>query len=129
MAGLKARARTLVELARGAAFYLRPRPLPIAADAAARLDEVHRAALAELGPRLATQEPWEEAALEATCRGFAEARGMKFAGLAQALRAALTGSTVSPGLFEVMVVLGREEVVGRLEDAAAGRNPVLPASN
>jgi glutamyl-tRNA synthetase len=129
MAGLKARARTLVELARGAAFYLRPRPLPLAAEAASRLDTGGRAALAALAPILAAHEPWEEAALEAACRGFAEAHGLKFASLAQALRVALTGSTVSPGLFEVMVVLGREEVLGRLDDAAEGRNPVLPASN
>ncbi len=130
MAGLKARARTLVELARGAAFYLRPRPLPLAADAAARLDETARATLAAIAPLLADEQlPFEEPALEQACRAFAERRGVKFASLAQALRVALTGSTVSPGLFEVMVVLGRAEVVGRLEDAAEGRNPVLPPSN
>ncbi|MCS7268325.1 MAG: glutamate--tRNA ligase [Geminicoccaceae bacterium] len=129
MAGLKARARTLVELARGAAFYLRPRPLPVQAEAAQRLDPTTREALAALVPVLREQERWEEAALEASCRGFAEARGLKFATLAQAMRAALTGSLVSPGLFEVMVVLGKEEVLGRLEDAAAGRNPVAEGAN
>ncbi|MCS6778265.1 MAG: glutamate--tRNA ligase [Geminicoccaceae bacterium] len=129
MAGLKARARTLVELARAAGFYLRPRPLPIRPEAAARLDPRAREALAALKPVLAGEERWEEAALEAACRNFAETHGLKFADLAQALRVALTGSTVSPGLFEVMVVLGREETLARIDDAATGRNPVLAPAN
>lgn len=129
MPGLKARARTLVELARGAAFYLRPRPLPLAPEAAARLDAAARALLAGVRPVLAGTEPFDEPTLEAACRAHAERAGVRFASLAQALRVALTGSTVSPGLFEVAVVLGRAEVDGRLEDAAMGRNPVLPAAN
>jgi glutamyl-tRNA synthetase len=129
LGGLKARARTLVELAHGAAFYLRARPLPLAAEAAARLDAPARALLAGVRPVLAATEPFAEAALEAACRAHAERAGLKFASLAQALRLALTGSTVSPGLFEVMVVLGRAEVDGRLEDAAMGRNPVPTAPN
>jgi glutamyl-tRNA synthetase len=57
--------------------------------------------------------------LEAAVRSFAEAEGLKLGQIAQPLRAALTGSTVSPGVFEVMTVLGKAEVLGRLADAAA----------
>lgn len=88
-----------------------------------------REALRALVPVLEAQEVWEETALEATCRAFAETHGLKFANLAQAVRVALTGSLVSPGLFEVMVILGKDEVIGRLEDAAAGRNPIADGAN
>jgi glutamyl-tRNA synthetase len=59
------------------------------------------------------------------CRAQAGAIGVGFGKLAQPLRAALTGSTVSPGIFEIMRVLGRAEVLARVEDAATGRNPAL----
>jgi glutamyl-tRNA synthetase len=62
------------------------------------------------------------------CRAHAAAAGIGFGKLAQPLRVALTGSTVSPGVFEVMRVLGRAEVLARIEDAATGRNPVAAAS-
>jgi glutamyl-tRNA synthetase len=128
MDGLKQRARTLVELASSAAFYLRPRPLPLDAKAAKLLDETARATLTALAPRLAATAEWSEAALEATCREAAQALGLGFGKIAQPLRAALTGSTVSPGLFEVMRVLGNDEVQARLHDAADGTNPALQHS-
>jgi glutamyl-tRNA synthetase len=56
--------------------------------------------------------------LEAELRRFAEGGGLKLGAIAQPLRAALTGSLASPGLFEVMEVLGREESLARIEDAA-----------
>jgi glutamyl-tRNA synthetase len=65
---------------------------------------------------------WQEDVLESACRNHAEATGIGFGKLAQPLRVALTGSTVSPGIFEIMRVLGRAEVLARIEDAAAGRN-------
>lgn len=125
MAGLKQRARTLVELAQSAAFYVRPRPLPLDEKAKALLDERARAAIAAAMQPLATVESWQEETIESVCRAHAGATGIGFGKLAQALRAALTGSTVSPGLFEIMRVLGRAEVLARIEDAATGRN--LPA--
>ncbi len=125
MPGLKQRARTLVDLAQSAAFYVQARPLPLDAKAAKLLDADAKARLAAALPALAAVEPFTEEALEAAARAAAEAQGVGFGKLAQPLRAALTGRTVSPGLFEVMVGLGREEVVGRLEDAASGRNPAL----
>ena len=125
MPGLKQRARTLVDLAESAAFYVQARPLPLDAKAAKLLDADAKARLAAALPALAAVEPFTEAALEAAARASAEAQGVGFGKLAQPLRAALTGRTVSPGLFEVMVGLGREEVLGRLEDAASSRNPAL----
>lgn len=126
MRELVVRARTLVELAEGAAFYVRPRPLPVDATAAKLLQpEETRGRLSRLAGRLAAFEPWEEEALERVCRAFAEEEGVGFGRIAQPVRAALTGTTVSPPLFHVMRVLGREETVARLEDAAAGRNPAL----
>jgi glutamyl-tRNA synthetase len=122
MGGLKQRARTLVELAEGAAFYLRSRPLTLDGKAAALLDEAARGRLEAVAGALASVEPWQAGALETAARAEAERQGVGFGKLAQSLRAALTGSTVSPGLFEVMEVLGREEVLGRLGDAARGRN-------
>lgn len=122
MPGLKQRARTLVELAAGAAFYVRLRPLPLDDKAAKALDPEVRRALGGLRPALAGLEPWDEAVVEAAVRAAAPDLGVGFGRLAQALRAALTGASVSPGLFEVMRVLGREESLARLEDAATGRN-------
>ncbi len=125
MAGLKVRARTLVELAEAARIYVQPRPLPLTAKAAKLLDDAMRKHLLELGRRLAGLQRWDEESLESACRAFAEELGVGFGKVAQPLRAALTGTTVSPGLFEVMRVLGREEVLARIEDAALGRNPAL----
>jgi len=112
--GLKPRAVTLQALTENAAFYLREPPLPMSDKAAKLLTPEARAHLAELEAALAGLDDWREAALEATLRSFAEARQVKFGAIAQPLRAALTGSTASPGLFEVMAVLGREACLQRL---------------
>jgi len=125
MPGLKQRARTLVDLAESAAFYVQARPVPLDAKAAKLLDADARQKLAAVLPALAAVEPFSEEALEAAARASAEAQGVGFGKLAQPLRAALSGRTVSPGLFEVMVGLGRAETLGRIEDAASGRNPAL----
>jgi glutamyl-tRNA synthetase len=125
MAGLKQRARTLVELARSAAFYVRPRPIPVDPKAQAALTAEVRRALREAAGPLARLGSWNEESIESACRAHAGAVGIPFSKLAQGLRAALTGSLVSPGLFEIMRVLGRAEVLARIEDAAIGRNPAL----
>jgi glutamyl-tRNA synthetase len=124
MPGLKQRSRTLVELAQSAAFYVRPRPIPLDEKGTRLLDDNARAALASLDVPLAAVMDWSEAALEGACRAQAETQGIGLGKLAQPLRVALTGTTVSPGVFEVMRVLGRSEVIGRIADAATGRNPV-----
>ncbi len=123
MGGLKQRARTLVELGDGAGLYLARRPLALDAKARALLDPATRDRLGALAPVLTGLPDWSEAALEAACRTAAEGAGIGLGKLAQPLRAALTGRTVSPGLFELMRILGREEVLGRIEDAVLDRNP------
>jgi glutamyl-tRNA synthetase len=120
MAGLKPRATTLVDLAERARFYVAPRPIALDVNAAKLLDQPARERLAALAAAMRDLASWDEAALEATVRAQAEAAGVKLGQLAQPLRAALTGSTASPGIFEVMVVLGREEVLARLRDVVEG---------
>jgi glutamyl-tRNA synthetase len=120
MAGLKPRAATLAELAERARFYVATRPLPLDAKAARLLDGPARERLAGLGVALRDVGRWDEDALEAVVRAEAEAAGVKLGEIAQPLRAALTGSTASPGIFEVMAILGLEEVLGRLADAVEG---------
>ncbi|HEX3882542.1 MAG TPA: glutamate--tRNA ligase [Stellaceae bacterium] len=119
MPGLKPRAKTIAELAEKAAFYVAPRPLAPAPDAAKLLIAEARTLLAGLAASLAAAD-WSHETLEAALRDFATAKGLKLGAVAQPLRAALTGSTASPGIFEVMEVLGRDECLGRLADAAQG---------
>ncbi len=122
MPGLKPRAKTIVELAEKARFYVAPRPIRPAPDAAKALTPEARARLATLAGELAAVE-WQEAAIEDRLRRFAERDGLKLGAVAQPLRAALTGSLASPGIFEVMEVLGREESLARIADAADQHAP------
>ena len=118
MPGLKPRAKTIVELAENARFYVERRPIPLDDKATATLTAEARRVLRELSGTLATV-PFEAAALEAAVRASAESAGGKLGLYAQPLRAALVGSTTSPPIFEVMEVLGREEALGRMADALA----------
>ena len=118
MAGLKQRARTVVELAERAAFYLATRPLAPTPKAARLHDDAARARLGRLVPRLEAVEPWTAEAVEAAVRALAEMEEIKLGAIAQPLRAALTGSHISPGIFEVMAVLGRDETLARIADVA-----------
>jgi glutamyl-tRNA synthetase len=117
---LKARAKTLKDLVDGAFYLLANRPLFLDDKAAALIDGEARATLAGLNELLVAAPDWQAAALEAVCRGFAEKSGQKLAKIAQPLRAALTGRTVSPPVFDVMAVLGRDETLARLADIATG---------
>lgn len=120
MEGLKPRARTINELADLARFYVAQRPLAyndkaqklLAAEGASSL-------LKELHKRLGGLSEWSEDAIETEVRAVAEQAGVKLGAVAQPLRAALAGSNVSPGIFEVAAVLGREESLGRIADAMA----------
>ncbi|MER8657377.1 glutamate--tRNA ligase [Mesorhizobium sp. M0847] len=115
--GLKERAKTLVELADGAAFLFVERPLPIAEKAAALLSADARAILRGAHAALQTVSgDWSAAAAEAAVREFATAGGHKLGAVAQPLRAALTGRSTSPGVFDVLAVLGREESLARIAD-------------
>ena len=114
---LKERAKTLIELLDGASFLFAERPLSLDSKAETILTESGRAVLARLMPSLEASE-WREEPLEATVRAFAEAQGLKLGAVAQPLRAALTGRGVSPPIFDVLVVLGREESLARIRDQA-----------
>ena len=116
LSGLKPRAKTLVELADSALFYCLPRPLEPDGKAVKLLDNAGKARLALSRDALAELEVWSAASAEAAIRSAAESSGGKLGSLAQPLRAALTGRTVSPGIFEVLDVLGRAESLGRIDD-------------
>jgi glutamyl-tRNA synthetase len=118
MPGLKERAKTLVELLDNAAFLFAKRPLDLDAAAAKVLDTAGRQMLASLLPRLDKAESWTAATLEQAVRTFADEGGYKLGKVAQPLRAALTGKTTSPGIFDVLEVLGREEALARIGDQA-----------
>ena len=117
MPGLVQRSRTLIELAEAAMVYVRARPLELDTKARTLLAKAQPGLLAALGDRLASSGDWSEESLEALLRSHAEETGMGFGKIAQPLRAALTGRTTSPGLFELLVVLGREEALARIADA------------
>jgi glutamyl-tRNA synthetase len=116
--GLKERAKTLVELLDGAGFLFATRPLGMDAKAEEILARAGRLHLKNLLPRLATLEDWTAASTEAVVRAYAEEQGAKLGVVAQPLRAALTGRSTSPGIFDVLEVLGRDESLGRIEDQA-----------
>ncbi|MGA3302699.1 MAG: glutamate--tRNA ligase [Methylovirgula sp.] len=116
MPGLKERAKTLVELLDGAMFLFAKRPLALDDKALAILDAKGREQLAHLVPRLAALPVWKATAAEAAVRLYAEEHGLKLGQVAQPLRAALTGRSTSPGIFDVLEVLGRDESLGRLQD-------------
>jgi glutamyl-tRNA synthetase len=119
MAGLKERAKTLIELADGAQFLFVQRPLTYDEKARELLGEAGRAHLAALAPKLAALPDWTAAAAEAAVRDYVAESGAKLGQVAQPLRAALTGRATSPGIFDVLETLGREESLGRIGDAAA----------
>ncbi len=119
MPGLKERAKTLIELIHGAEFLFADRPLALDEKAQKLLDAEGRQRLAELLLKLEAASGWSAAELEEIVRTYAEAAGAKLGKVAQPLRAALTGKSVSPPVFDVMAVLGRDEALARIRDQAA----------
>lgn len=117
--GLAERAKTVRELIDNAHFLWAKRPLDIDEKAAKLLDDTARQTLAKLHAKLAAVEAWELEPLEAAVRALAEEEGLKLGKVAQPLRAALVGRTTSPGIFDVVYVLGREEALGRIADQMA----------
>ena len=120
MPSLKERAKTLLELIDGAYFIFADRPLQLDPKAAALLTPDNRKLIGQLHSALEKVETWSAAAAEAALRTFAEENSLKLGAVAQPLRAALTGRTTSPGIFEVLDVLGRSESLARLEDQSKG---------
>lgn len=118
MPGLKERAKTIVELISNASFIYDKRPLAMNEKAAALLTDDSRQNLKALGQKLEALTDWEHDALDDCVRTYAEEAGLKLGKLAQPLRAALTGTTTSPGIFDVLEVLGKDEVLLRIHDQA-----------
>ena len=118
MPSLKERAKTLIELIDSAYYIFADRPLEIDAKAVALLTPESRQLIGRLRVALDAVKDWSAASTETTMRAFADQNGLKFGAVAQPLRAALTGRTTSPGIFDVLAVLGREESLARLDDQA-----------
>ena len=116
MPELKARAHDLNQLAEGATFLFASRPLELDEAAATLLTEESRALLAHAHKALSALDDWTHDSTEQAIRGVADFAGLKLGKLAQPLRAALTGRTTSPGIFDVLVLLGKGESVSRIAD-------------
>ncbi len=116
---LKPRAKNLDELADGAGFLFTSQPMAMTEKAAKFLDDDARVRLVSISAALAATNSWTIEALEATTKALAEEQELGFGKLAQPMRAALTGTTTSPGIFDVLVLLGREESLARLNAQAA----------
>ncbi len=120
---LKVRAKDLNELASGAIFLFAQRPLAIEEKAAALLTDDARGLLAGIADALRNSTDWTTEALEVRVKALAEEWGLGLGKLAQPLRAALTGQTTSPGIFDVLVLLGREESLARIDAQAIPAEP------
>ena len=121
MPGLKERAKTLIELIESARYLYADRPLALDDKAKAVMTAEARGVLGNLARELAMVDPWSAAGAEAAVRAYAERAGAKLGAVAQPLRAALTGRTTSPGIFEVLAVLGKAESLARIGDQAAAQ--------
>jgi glutamyl-tRNA synthetase len=122
MPALTPRARDLNELAEGAAFLAKSRPLDMDEKAASLLQGDAPDLLGHVHRSLAALADWTAEATEQAVREVAEAEGVKLGQVAQPLRAALTGRATSPGIFDVLVLLGREESLARVADAVSGKD-------
>ncbi len=111
---LKVRAKDINELVEGAAFLFARRPLEISEKAQALLTAESRNLLGQICNRLGGESDWTSEKLEASLKTMAEQLGLGLGKLAQPLRAALTGQTTSPGIFDVLVLLGRDESLARI---------------
>jgi glutamyl-tRNA synthetase len=119
MPGLKERAKTLVELFDASRFVWAGRPLELNDQAKAVLTADAKSLIADLLPELSAIGDWSAETVEGVVRPFAERSGLKLGAVAQPLRAALTGRTTSPPIFDVLAVLGRDESLSRLRDQTA----------
>jgi glutamyl-tRNA synthetase len=113
---LQERAKTLNDIVDGTLFLIAERPLARDAKADKLINDTTRGYLSELADGFAALDAWTVEEIEAKVRAYAEAQGVGLGKIAQPLRAALTGTTVSPPIFDVVHVLGRDEAVARLRD-------------
>ncbi|KWV93030.1 glutamate--tRNA ligase [Erythrobacter sp. YT30] len=119
MPALKMRAKNLDEIADGAGFLFAAAPLSMTEKAAKMLDDEARARLSQVYARLRSENDWTIEALEASTKALADELELGLGKLAQPMRAALTGTTTSPGIFDVLVLLGRDESLARLDAEAS----------
>ena len=119
MPAMKERAKTLVELFDASRFLWANRPIDINDQAKALLTDEAKTLIKALLPELEAVSEWNASSAEAVVRPYAERAGLKLGAIAQPLRAALTGRTTSPPIFDVLAVLGRDESLARLRDQAA----------
>lgn len=119
MDGLKERAKTLNELADNAAFLAAQRPMKLDEKAEKLLNNDARALLQRALDVLEVLPDWSSDSLDEALRAFGTGEGIKFGALAQPLRAALCGQTTSPGIFDVLETLGRDESLARIRDQAS----------
>lgn len=125
---LKVRAKTLIEYKQAGDFFMAKRPLEVSKAAAKDLGAAAAPHLLSVVEDLQKyQGEWTPETLETYIKGLVAAREMKLGAFAKPVRAALTGSTASPSLFEVIWAIGKEEVLGRLRDAAEGKYQVAEA--
>lgn len=117
MSGLKERAKTIIELCQNSIIYAQKRPLSYTEKAASLIDDAAKQQIKEIASRFLQIEDWKQDQIESAIREQAEAKGLKLGKVAQPLRAALTGTTVSPSIFEVMEIFGQDETLARLNDA------------
>ena len=114
---VKDRAKTFPELLEKAHFALVSRPVVADEASGKSLDTVSRGILKSLTPRLQTVS-WTKEGLEPILTQTAEAHGIGFGKLAAPLRAALAGRSATPSVYDMMLIIGRDETIARLEDAA-----------
>ena len=113
---LKERAKTLINLIEGAEFIVAERPVPLDATVTKLVDREALQVLAKVLPVLESVGEWRTESIESAVKSFAEAEALKLGKIAQPLRAALTGRTTSPGIFDVLAILGRDESLARIGD-------------
>jgi glutamyl-tRNA synthetase len=120
MDSLKSRADTIPQLVENSLIYVRSRPLEFTEKASTLITPESRALLGELAGDLEAVNDWSEETVDGAVRTFVEKKDLKLGAVAQPLRAALTGTTVSPGIFEVAAIFGREETLARVREVATG---------
>lgn len=116
MPSLKERAKTLLDLTESAALYVKQRPLELEPKATKIISDDAKAVLAAARKELQDLQPWTAEQIENWARSYADSHDLKLGQIAQPLRAAVTGSNVSPPIFEVIAIFGQEEALFRIED-------------
>ena len=119
MPELKPRSKLIPELIENSLFIVHDRPIEIDEKSAELLTLDAKSLLHDLAEVLETLEDWNQSTVETAIRGYVAENEIKLGSVAQPLRASLTGRTISPGIFEVLTILGKEESLGRMSDAVS----------